>query len=229
MATVHLIDDDEAVRAALGRLLASAGYRVRTYAAAGDYLVPAPDDEPGCLLLDLQLPGTNGLEFQAALRRHPAYERPIIFLSGSADVRSSVQAMRAGAREFLTKPVQREVLLAAVEDAVGHDAELRETRAHAQSTRAHIESLGQRERRVLEGILAGKRHKQTAAELGVSERTIKSDRARVMERLGVQNLPELLKLLAQVQAPGLTPGRAAQPPLTDLLLRDRFTQQETHR
>ena len=90
MATVHLIDDDEGMRTALGRLLSAAGYTVRTYAAAGDYLVPAPDDDPSCLVLDLQLPGVSGLELQAALPHHPDYDRPIIFLSGTADVRSSV-------------------------------------------------------------------------------------------------------------------------------------------
>jgi FixJ family two-component response regulator len=196
-ATVHLIDDDAALRGALGRLLRAAGYRVHTYAAAVDYLLSDPDGDPGCLLLDLQLPGVSGLELQAALPRHPDYERPIIFLSGTADVQASVRAMRAGAHEFLTKPVDCEQLLAAVQGAVERDAALRETRSRARHARAQIDSLAARERSVLEGIVAGKLHKQMAAELGVSERTIKVDRARVMRRLGVRTLTELLKLLTE--------------------------------
>jgi FixJ family two-component response regulator len=199
MATVHLIDDDESMRTALGRLLSAAGYTVRTYAAAGDYLVPAPDDDPSCLVLDLQLPGVSGLELQAALPHHPDYDRPIIFLSGTADVRSSVQAMRAGASEFLTKPIERDVLLAAVEDAVGRDVAQRERRRRARLARGRLESLGPRERKVLEGIVDGKLHKQMASELGVSERTIKVDRARVMKQLGVRSLADLLRVLGDTE------------------------------
>jgi FixJ family two-component response regulator len=209
MATVHLIDDDEAMRTALGRLLSAAGYRVRTYAAAGDYLVPAPDDDPSCLLLDLQLPGISGLELQAALPHHPDYERPIIFLSGTADVRASVQAMRAGASEFLTKPIQRDALLAAVELAVGRDVELREHRRRARQARSRLESLAPRERKVLDGIVAGKLHKQMASELGVSERTIKVDRARVMKQMGARTLADLLRVLAESMEP--PPEGAASP------------------
>jgi FixJ family two-component response regulator len=136
-------------------LLGAAGYDVRAYAAAGDYLVGrTPADEPGCLLLDLRLPGIDGLQLQAALRRHPAYEHPVVFLSGSADVPSTVQAMRAGACEFLTKPIDRDVLLAAVKDAVERDAALRERRARERLARAHIASLAPRERQVLDGIVA---------------------------------------------------------------------------
>jgi FixJ family two-component response regulator len=193
MATVHLIDDDQPVRTALARLLAAAGYTVRTYAAAGDYLVPEPDDTPGCLLLDLHLPGVDGLQLQAALHWHPAYERPIVFMSGSADVPSSVQAMRAGACEFLTKPVGKEVLLAAVQAAVARDTQTRERRERER----RFASLAPRERRVLDGIVAGRPHKQLAADIGVSERTIKVDRARVMERLGVRTLPALVRLMAE--------------------------------
>lgn len=197
MTVVHLIDDDSACRVALGRVLGSAGYEVRTYAAAGDYLVPDPDDEPGCLLLDLHLPGVDGLQLQAALRRHPAYERPIIFLSGTADLQASVKAMHAGATDFLLKPVDREVLLAAVQEAVRRDTEHRESQAHAEEARRRIDSLTERERKVLQGIADGRLHKQMAAELSVSERTIKADRARIMDRLRVDSLAALLKLLIE--------------------------------
>jgi FixJ family two-component response regulator len=209
MATVHLIDDDDALRTALARMLAAAGYTVRTYAAAGDYLVPDPDPDPGCLLLDLHLPGVDGLQLQAALRRHPDYERPIVFLSGSADVSSSVQAMRAGACEFLVKPVEGEVLLAAVQDAVGRDARARALRARTRLAHEHIASLAPRERRVLDGIVAGRLHKQLAADIGVSERTIKVDRARVMQRLGVRTLPALVRLLVET---GESPANTRRSP-----------------
>jgi len=204
MATVHVIDDDDAMRGALARLLAAAGYAVRTHAAAGDYLVADPGDEPGCLLLDLRLPGIDGLQLQAALRRHPDYEHPVVFLSGSADVPSSVRAMRAGACEFLIKPIERDVLLAAVKDAVARDAALRERRVRKRLAHEHIASLAPRERRVLDGIVAGRLHKQLAADIGVSERTIKVDRARVMERLGVRTLPALLQLMLDAGEPQRT-------------------------
>ena len=133
--TIHIIDDDASVRVALQRVLSSAGYTTRCYAAAGDYLLPPPDPAPGCLLLDLQLRGFSGLDLQEALPRHPGYERPIVFLSGADDVRASVRAMRSGAREFLTKPVDFDVLLAAVEDAIQHDVRLRTQRREAQEAR----------------------------------------------------------------------------------------------
>jgi FixJ family two-component response regulator len=193
--TIHIIDDDASVRAALQRVLSSAGYRTRCYAAAGDYLLPAPDPEPGCLLLDLQLPGFSGLDLQEALPRHPGYEHPIVFLSGADDVRASVRAMRSGAREFLTKPVDFDVLLAAVEDAIQHDIRQRTRRREAEEARTRLAALGQREHLVLEGIAAGRLHKQLAADLGVSERTIKADRARIMRTLGVDTLSGLLLAL----------------------------------
>jgi FixJ family two-component response regulator len=205
MGIVHLIDDDAALRRALVRLLAAAGHQVHDHASAADYLQHEPGEGPGCLLLDLQMPGIDGLELQAALARHPAHRRPIIFLSGTADVRASVCAMQAGAREFLTKPVDAELLLGAVDEAIAADAGAREHAARAGATQRRIESLGARQRRVLEGIVAGRLYKQLAAEFGVSERTIKVDRATVMQRLGVRTLPALLKML--MEADRLRPAR----------------------
>lgn len=211
MPTVHLIDDDASLRVALGRLLSAAGYEVRSYAAAGDYLVPDPDDEPGCLLLDLLLPGTSGLELQAALRRHPAYERPIVFLSGAADVPASVQAMRAGAREFLTKPVDGDTLLAAIKDAVEYDSALRAQRKRVRLAREQIESLSERERTVLDGVVSGKLNKQIATDLGVCERTVKGDRASIMRRLGVRTLLDLLKRVIEANHSGEEDPTAPRP------------------
>ncbi|MFL6693095.1 MAG: response regulator transcription factor [Ramlibacter sp.] len=198
-ATIHIIDDDAGVRSALQRVLQAGGYATRCYAAAGDYLLPPPDPTPGCLLLDVQLHGFSGLDLQEALPRHAGYEHPIVFLSGADDIRASVRAMRGGAREFLTKPVDHDVLIAAVEDAVQHDVEMRSLRLASEQARARIASLGQREHLVLEGIAAGRLHKQLAADLGVSERTIKADRARIMRRLDVDTLPALLKTLRHAQ------------------------------
>lgn len=197
--TVHIIEDEAQVRGALQRLLADAGYATKCYAAAGDYLLPAPDETPGCLLVDVQLSGFSGLDLQEALPRHPGYEHPIVFLSGSDDVRASVRAMRAGAREFLVKPVAPDVLLSAVADAILHDQHVRTERRETERARARLAALGTREHLVLEGIAAGRLHKQLAADLGVSERTIKADRARIMRTLGVDTLPALLKTLRHAQ------------------------------
>ncbi|MCW7538551.1 response regulator [Aquabacterium sp. A7-Y] len=201
MPVIHIIDDDASQREALDRLLSASGYEVRSYGVASDYLVSPPDARPGCLLLDLQLPGVNGLELQAALHHHPAYDRPIVFMSGAADVRSSVQAMRAGAKQFLTKPIDRDLLLAALKDALDSDAALHESEMRARHLHAAIESLSSRERKVLDGVVAGRLHKQIADELGVSERTIKADRARVMRSLRVNTLPGLIKLLLASDLP----------------------------
>ncbi|MDN3923103.1 response regulator transcription factor [Roseateles violae] len=198
-AVVHLIDADAALRAALARLLSAAGYQVRAHARGGDYLRRDAEDAPGCLLLDLHLPDIGGLELQARLTQDPTLQRPIVFLAGGADVRASVQAMRAGACEFLTKPVEPQRLLAAVAEAVARDGEARERRRRTRHTQRLVDSLGQRQRRVLDGIVAGRLYKQLAVEFGVSERTIKLDRAHVMQRLGVRNLPALMKVLIEAE------------------------------
>src|SRR5512134_3563564 len=126
-AVIHLVDDDESLRSALQRLLSAAGYRVRTYASAGDFLLEPPVDAPGCLLLDLRMPGPSGLDLQEALKRH-GVRLPVIFLTGHGDLPTGVRAMKAGAVDFLTKPVERETLFAAVAQAIGVDAAQRAAR-----------------------------------------------------------------------------------------------------
>jgi len=199
MAAVHLIDPDAQVRADVGRLLGLAGYEVRMYAAPGDYLIPEPDAGAGVLLMNLRLPELSGIEFAAALEHHPRYQHPIIFIAEEMDVSSSVRAMHAGARDLLTKPLDGSQLLAAVDDAVACDARERELRAQSQLVRARVESLSHRERMVLRGIVAGTRCQRIAADLGVSERTVKGDRAAVMKRLGVRSIAGLFKLLFAVE------------------------------
>jgi len=183
---IHIVDDDASMRNALRRLLEHAGYAVRTYASAGDFLIAEADARPGCMLLDLQMPGPSGLELQEALRRHHN-AMPIVFISAHADVPQTVRAIKGGASDFLVKPVDSHQLLAAIESALA-GAEVPE---HAQAEAA---SLSERELTVLRGILAGRLNKQIAFELHLSERTIKSCRAAVMRKLGARSLAELMRV-----------------------------------
>jgi FixJ family two-component response regulator len=198
---VHIVDDDEAMRVGLARLLGAAGYATRCYASAGDFLVTEPVDRFGCMVLDLHLPGPDGLSLQQVLQRD-GDAMPIVFLSGRGDIGSSVRALKAGASDFLTKPVQGEVLLEAVRralaDAAPRRAALERQRDHAQ----RYATLSERERSVLHAVVQGRLTKQIADELGLSERTVKACRADVMLKLGVVTLPELVRLDA-----GLAPLR----------------------
>ncbi|HKR38659.1 MAG TPA: response regulator [Paraburkholderia sp.] len=185
---IHIVDDDESMRTALKRLLTSAGYSVREYASAGEFLVSEPDEWVGCLLVDLQLSGPSGLDLQQALRRE-SRALPVVFMSAYSDVPRTVQAMKAGAVDFLVKPFERQALFDALEAALNSSMDEAPThRSLAPEVR-----LGERERTVLRGIVAGRRNKQIAAELGLSERTIKSCRADLMHKFGADSLAELLR------------------------------------
>src|SRR4029450_4365641 len=144
------------------------GYEVRTYASAGDFLLAPPEPVPGCLLLDLQMPGPSGLELQQALQRHPM-PLPVVFLTGRGDVSSSVRAMKAGAVDFLTKPVEPAALLKAVEAALERDRSPRARREGIDELQAHYASLTARERSVLHRVVAGESNKQIARALGITE------------------------------------------------------------
>lgn len=188
--TIHVVEDDASMRLALQRLLGSAGYAVRTYTSAGEFLVSEPAGWSGCLLLDLELGGPSGLDLQQALRRQP-HALPVVFMSGYGDVPRTVQAMKAGAVDFLVKPFERAALLGALDAAFNMHA-----RANAPQPHRSAEpcvSLGERERTVLKGIVAGRRNKQIAAELGLSERTIKSCRANLMRKFSAGSFAELLR------------------------------------
>jgi FixJ family two-component response regulator len=191
--TTFLVDDDAGVLKALSRLLRAAGYDTRTYSSPNDFLAEHDPSIPGCAVLDLTMPGLDGLELQEKLAEQ-ASERPIIFLSGKADVPRSVQAMKAGAVDFLLKPVERDVLLAAVARANEQDAKLRQERADRQAVERKLASLTPREREVLEHVAAGKLNKQIAAALGTVEKTVKVHRGRMMEKLGVRSVAELVRL-----------------------------------
>jgi FixJ family two-component response regulator len=196
---VHVVDDDDSVRTAVVRLLQAAGYEARGYASAGEFLLGRSDrNAPGCAVLDVRMPGPSGLDLQEALARLEA-PLPIVFLTGHGDIPMSVRAMKAGAVDFLTKPVSREALLGAVRTALARDAETRAARARVHALRARYERLTPREREVFTGVVAGKLNKQIAADLGTAERTIKAHRAQVMEKMQVASVAELVHIADQLR------------------------------
>jgi len=200
-AVIHIIDDDDSLRVALQRLLQAAGYAVRTYASAGEFLLQPPADAPGCLLLDLRMPGPSGLDLQEALARH-GVGLPVIFLTGHGDLATGVRAMKAGAVDFLIKPVEREPLLDAVARALAADRARRAARGVDDALHARFAELTPREREVFELVVAGLLNKQIAARLGVGERTVKAQRAQVMAKLGAGNAAELGRIAAQLRTRG---------------------------
>ena len=196
---VHVVDDDESMRVALTRLLLAAGFQVSAYASAGDFLVAADQSPSGCLLLDLHMPGPDGLALQEAVRRR-GWDLPVVFLSGRGDVSSSVKALKAGAHDFLTKPVDGKTLLQAIQDAVAQDAPQRALRKLKQEVQERLETLNPREQAVLRMVLEGTLTRDIAEALEVSERTVKSCRASVMEKMDATSLPDLVRKCAAVAA-----------------------------
>jgi FixJ family two-component response regulator len=197
---IHVVDDDPSMRAALLRLLDAAGFEARGYASTGEFLLQPLPDRPGCLLLDLRLPGPSGLELQAALQQQDI-RLPIVFLSGHANVAASVRAMKAGAVDFLTKPVKRDILLDAIGRALERDAMQRTAREKADLLRMRFESLTERQRQVFERIVAGRLNKQIADDLRVAERTIKREREQVMVKLEASSAAELGRLAELLRHP----------------------------
>jgi len=188
---VHIVDDDDSLRVALSRLLSAAGYQTQSYACAGDFLVAHATMPSGCLLLDLHMPGPDGLALQDALRQR-GWTMPTVFLSGRGDIRSSVKALKAGAHDFLTKPVDADTLLQAISAAVRAGAQAQMELARERETSSRLGGLSERERNVLQSVLKGTLTRDIARQLGVSERTVKSCRASVMEKLGATSLAELV-------------------------------------
>lgn len=187
---IHVIDDDEPLRTALLRLLDAAGFEAQGHASAGDFLLRPVPDRPGCLLLDVRMPGPSGLDLQAALPDH-GVTLPIIFMTGYADVPSTVRAMKAGAIDFLEKPVQRQSLLDAIKRALVMDALRRRERDEAARLRHYFSLLTPREKDVLEQVVAGRLNKQIADAMNISERTVKTLRAQAMDKLGASSSAEL--------------------------------------
>ena len=191
--TVFVVDDDAPVRKAVSRLLRSAGFAVAVFASPMEFLAQYDPGIPGCLLLDLAMPGFNGLQLQTTLGEK-GYSLPIIFLTGHGDVSKSVQAMKHGAFDFLTKPVNAKSLLPAIHAAIEKDAATRREQAKLSEICARLDTLTPREREVLEHVVAGKLNKQIANELGVTYATIKMHRAHVMAKMKVQAVADLVRL-----------------------------------
>lgn len=196
-STVFLVDDDATVRAALRRGLVAEGFTVRLFESADAFLAGDDPGLPGCLIADVAMPGMSGLELQSLLAAR-GYSRPIIFITGKGSIPMSVQAMRAGAVTFLPKPVRLGELSAAVREAFERDHRRREEQAERTAVESRLKALTGREREVLELIVVGKLNKQIAAELGAAEKTIKVHRGRVMAKLNVRSVAELVNLTARV-------------------------------
>jgi FixJ family two-component response regulator len=200
--TVYVVDDEPDLRQALKRLFQVEGLQVECYASASDFLAALSDDAAGCVVLDLAMPGLDGLELQQRLARTPA-ALPIVFLTGRGDIPATVQAMKAGAVDFLTKPVKRVDLLRAVGVALARCAERVSAASAMAGLRERFGRLTPREREVFEHVISGRLNKVIASRLGTTEQTIKVHRGRVMEKLGADSVADLIRLAQQL---GVTPA-----------------------
>jgi FixJ family two-component response regulator len=203
MSAVCLIDDDVSVRRALARLIASAGHQVELFESARAFLASgAAGPEPACLVLDVQMPELSGLELQRALNAADSIV-PIVFITGHGSIPMSVSAMKAGAADFLPKPVHAAELLGAIDRAIARGARARAERSEREAVRGRLALLTPRERQVMVLVVAGRLNKQIAAELGAGEKTVKVHRARVMEKTQAGSVAELVRM---VQKAGWPPG-----------------------
>jgi len=193
--TIYLVDDDEKVLTALSRVLSGTGYPVSRHSSAEDFLRCHDPGIPGCVIIDLLLPGMDGFDIQQKLSTESG-NRPVIFLTGRGDIPASVRAMKAGAVDFLTKPVMASVLLSAVAQALERDEREREDGERKRRIDQQLARLTPRERQVLDQVVAGRLNKQIAADLGIVEKTIKVHRGRMMGKLGVRTVADLVRLVA---------------------------------
>ncbi|MGZ5046757.1 MAG: response regulator transcription factor [Usitatibacter sp.] len=204
---VHVVDDDVAFRTAIGRVLTAAGHMPRLYASAPEYLSAQDAGGPACVLLDLRMPGSTGLDLQTALATREG-AHPVIFLSGHGDIPSTVRAMQGGALDFLTKPVPTVVLLDAIRRALERDIERQERIARLAELKRRYASLTPRERQVMAGVVAGKLNKQICYALHSAERTVKTHRSRVMEKMAVRSVAELVRLAQELAEAGVALERS---------------------
>jgi FixJ family two-component response regulator len=208
---VYVVDDDPEVRRALARLLRAGGYATRSFGSASEFLARAEARmSPGCIILDLAMPGLNGFELQECLSASGCHQ-PIIFLTGNGDISKSVRAMKAGAVNFLTKPVDDRELLAAVAEALQVDAAERAAVSTRTSVSERLSTLTPRERQVFDQVLAGRLNKQIAAELGIVEKTIKVHRARMMRKMQAGSIVELVHLATLAGVDGWPVAAEALP------------------
>jgi FixJ family two-component response regulator len=197
---VMVVDDDAGVRNAMRTLLKSVGIQSTLYSSAQEFLAAYQPAQPGCLVLDIRMPGMNGLELQQALNLSGAVI-PVIFMSGHADIPMAVEAMQHGAFDFLQKPFRDQDLLDRIQRAIVKDGELRKSLGEHTRIRSHLESLTPREREVLDLMTQGKQNKAIAQVLDVSPRTIEIHRARVMEKMGAQSVAELVRMMLDLKQP----------------------------
>jgi FixJ family two-component response regulator len=191
-ATVFVVDDDTAIRVGLERLLRSAGYTTQSFPSAQAFLAGASPDAEACLILDVNMPGLNGLELQEALATR-GWTIPIVFLTGAADIPASVRAIKRGAVDFLTKPVEEAVLFEAIGQALARGAADHRQHEEVAIVRARLETLTPREKEVMLRVITGRLNKQIAGDLGAAEKTIKVHRARVMQKMQVHSVAELVR------------------------------------
>jgi FixJ family two-component response regulator len=207
-ATIFVVDDDAGVRRALARLLLANDFDVQAFESGHHFLLEHDPNIPGCILLDLELPGMSGLQVQDALR-DAGIDRPIIFVTGHGDVPSSVRALKRGAVDFISKPIAEPELLAAISDALELERAAREKRALATQIQQRVRRLTPREGEVFLRVVKGRLNKQIAAELGTQERTIKVHRARVMRKMGARTLADLVLLASRI-GPGEANARLTE-------------------
>ena len=200
---VHVVDDDASVRSALSRLFRAVGYAAETFDSAEAYLLAASPDDPGCLVLDVMMPGMDGLTLQERMAER-GLETPIVFISAHGDIPASVRAMKGGAVDFLEKPFDDEGLLGAVDSAIQLDVELRKQRAARLEVQHGLDHLTPREHEVLTYVISGMLNKVIARELEVSEKTVKVHRGRVMNKMGARSLANLVRMAETV---GIEPAK----------------------
>jgi FixJ family two-component response regulator len=204
---VSIVDDDTGVLKSLARLVKAAGYVVQTFSSAQQFLAQHDSDIPGCVVVDLLMPGIDGRQLQSVLRKKDA-DRPVIFISGTTDAPAIVDTMKAGAIDFLVKPVNGNALLAAIATAVEHQARAFQRQAELADIQDKLAQLTPRESEVLRHVISGRLNKQIAWDLGTVEKTIKVHRSRIMGKMGVRTIADLVRLTEQI---GLTPhGSGAQ-------------------